>query len=197
MKMMTDRMLNIVLFGAPGAGKGTQAELLKMHYGLTHFSTGDMLRSESAAGTPLGRSIQSMIDNGLFVSDQIVMQLVSMKIAENMTAQGFIFDGVPRTPLQARMLDDMLHAKKMNIAAAILLEADEQELIERMLARGKMSGRADDHNESVIRNRIRTYHEKTESLIDYYRRQNNLYSIHGMGKVEDIFACICHAIDSL
>lgn len=190
-------MLNLILFGAPGAGKGTQAARLQERYGLAHFSTGDMLRAEAAAGTPLGRSIQRLINEGAFVSDEIVMQVISGKIAENMTARGFIFDGVPRTITQARTLGEILQTHDLSIAAALLLEADEDELASRMLIRGKISGRPDDQNEDIIRRRIRLYHEKTEPLAQYYREQGKFFAISGTGRVADVFEALCRVVDGL
>jgi adenylate kinase len=190
-------MLNLILFGAPGAGKGTQAALLKEHYGLTHLSTGDMLRSEVAAATPFGKSIQHLINEGMLVSDEIIMQIISHKIAENTIAKGFIFDGIPRTVLQAQMLDDILLGKGLSVTATLALEAEEDELAARILSRGKTSGRPDDRSESVIRQRIRIYHEKTEPLTHYYKKQDKFFSVMGMGRVEDIFEASCKVIDNL
>jgi adenylate kinase len=189
-------MLNIILFGAPGAGKGTQAELLKNYYGLAHISTGEMLRSEAAAGTPLGKSIQDLINAGMFVSDEIIMNLIASKIAANKTIRGFIFDGVPRTAVQARLLDDMLNANGLSITAVISLKVSENELTMRILNRGAVSGRNDDKDEGIIRERIQLYHRKTEPLHDYYKNSGKFFSVSGTGNVEDIFETLCGIIDN-
>jgi adenylate kinase len=190
-------MKNIVLMGAPGAGKGTQANLLVKRYGMQHLSTGEMLRQQATGSTSINIAIRHLIDEGRLVSDEIIMQLIASKIDENIAGNGFIFDGVPRTAIQAQMLDEMLHAKGIAIHAAILLETTENELVERMLVRGKISGRADDQNQDTIRQRIRIYHEKTEPLTTYYKRQGKFFVVSGMGKMDDIFNQLAAAIEEI
>lgn len=181
-------MLNIVLFGPPGAGKGTQAEFLISSYNLIHLSTGDLLRNEIAAGTSLGMEAKSYMDKGELVPDKVVIGMIENKLEANRDAKGFIFDGFPRTTDQAKALDELLDRKGTPITAMLSLEVEKQELIDRLLSRGKVSGRADDQDRSVIENRISVYNEKTSPLIDYYKKQDKYYGINGMGSIADI-AC--------
>lgn len=157
-------MLNIVLFGPPGAGKGTQSEKLIEKYGLVHLSTGDILRSEIARGTALGMEAKQIMDRGDLVSDDIVIGMIESKLDSNPNANGFIFDGFPRTQAQAVALDDLLQKKGTAISAMLALEVDNDELVKRLLLRGKDSGRPDDANEEIIRNRVNEYNNKTLPL---------------------------------
>lgn len=187
-------MLNIVLFGPPGAGKGTQSEKLIAKYGLVHLSTGDILRSEIARGTALGMEAKQIMDRGDLVSDEIVIGMIESKLDANPNANGFIFDGFPRTQAQAVALDDLLQKKGTAISAMLALEVDNEELVKRLLLRGKESGRPDDANEDIIRNRVNEYNNKTLPLKKYYSEQAKFHSIHGIGTIESIFDQLCERI---
>jgi adenylate kinase len=180
-------MLNIVLFGPPGAGKGTQSEKLIDKYGLVHLSTGDILRSEIARGTALGMEAKQIMDRGDLVSDEIVIGMIEAKLDATPHANGFIFDGFPRTQPQAIALDDLLQKKGTAISAMLALEVDNNELVKRLLIRGKASGRADDQNEEIIRNRVNEYNNKTLPLKKYYSEQGKFHSIDGIGTIDSIF----------
>ena len=188
-------MLNLVLFGPPGSGKGTQSAYLIEKYKLVHLSTGDILRGEIAAQTPLGLEAKKKMEKGELVSDDIVIGMISNKLDKNASATGFIFDGFPRTTAQAAALDKLLTEKGTSISVMLALEVEKQELISRLLSRGKDSGRADDQDMSVIENRIAVYNRETAIVMDYYEAQGKLKSIQGMGSVEDIFKRLCEAID--
>ena len=179
-------MLNLVLFGPPGAGKGTQADFLIEKFKLIHLSTGDLLRSQIAAETALGLEAKSYMDDGFLVPDSIVISMIKSKLQENKDAKGFIFDGFPRTVEQAKALDDLLNGNGTPVSGMLCLEVDKQELVNRLLSRGKTSGRPDDQDVSIIENRIQVYHEKTMPLMDYYTPQGKCYKVHGMGSVEEI-----------
>ncbi len=181
------KQLNIVLFGPPGAGKGTQSENLISKYGLVHLSTGDILRSEINRGTDLGKKAKEVMDRGELVSDAIVIDMIEVKLDENPHAKGFIFDGFPRTETQAIALDDLLQKKGSGIGAMLALEVDNEELVKRLLIRGQASGREDDKDENVIRNRIQEYTNKTLPLKNYYSEQGKFHSITGIGTKEEIF----------
>lgn len=180
-------MLNIVLFGPPGAGKGTQSEKLIEKYGLIHLSTGDLLRNEIAKQTPLGLEAKQLMDKGDLVGDSIVIGMIESKLDSNPDANGFIFDGFPRTQAQAIALDDLLQKKGTAISAMLALEVDNEELIKRLLLRGKESGRPDDQNESIIRNRVNEYNTKTLPLKNFYSEQSKFHSIEGIGSINQIF----------
>lgn len=180
-------MLNIVLFGAPGAGKGTQAALLAGEHNLEHLSTGEILRKEIAAGSELGKQAQRFINRGEFVADEVVIDIIREQIEQHPEAKGFIFDGFPRTTAQAEALDRLMTEKNMRIASMVALEVEAGELINRLLKRGASSGRADDQSLEVIRNRIEGYRQKTEPIIDYYRAQKKYRSLDGTGDVASIF----------
>jgi len=188
-------MLNIVLFGPPGAGKGTQSEKLIQHYGLVHLSTGDILRAERKAGTPLGLEADSFITRGELVPDAVVIGMIEKKIEENLTAKGFIFDGFPRTTAQAAALDELLVKHHTSISVMLSLEVEEEELKKRLILRGQNSGRADDQNPEIVQNRIRVYHSETAPVKDYYAAQHKQVGIHGIGDIAEIFANLCEAID--
>ncbi len=190
-------MLNIVLFGPPGAGKGTQSNLLIEKYSLIHLSTGDILRGEIIAGTKLGLAAKAIMDRGNLVSDDIVIGMISSKLDNNPNAKGFIFDGFPRTAAQATALDNLLKEKGTSISAMISLKVEDDELIRRLLERGKDSGRADDKNESIIANRINEYNIKTAPLKEFYSNQEKLSEIEGMGSVSEIAKKLNAVIDSL
>jgi len=190
-------MLNLVLFGHPGAGKGTQSNLLIEKYNLIHLSTGDILRGEIAAGTALGMEAKTLMDRGDLVPDEVVIGMISSKLDNNPSANGFIFDGFPRTSAQAEALDNLLEEKSTSISAMISLKVEVEELIKRLLSRGKNSGRADDQDESIIANRINEYNNKTAPLKEYYSAQNKLSEIEGNGTVEDIAEKLNDVIDTL
>lgn len=179
-------MLNLVLFGPPGAGKGTQADFIIDKFKLIHISTGDLLRTQIAAETTLGVEAKSYMDKGFLVPDSIVIGMIKTIIEENPDAKGFIFDGFPRTVKQAIALDELLKEHNTPISGMLCLEVESQELINRLLFRGKTSGRPDDQDVSIIENRIKVYHEKTLPLQDYYHTQEKCFKVHGMGSVEDI-----------
>ncbi len=188
-------MFNLILFGPPGSGKGTQSEKLIAKYGLKHLSTGDLLRSEIAASTALGLEAKKMMDKGQLVPDEVVIGMISSALDNNPAAKGFLFDGFPRTSAQAEALDRLLELKKTAIAAMLALEVSEEELVSRLLKRGETSGRSDDTNEGVIRNRITEYNNKTAPVADYYRNFNKVILVKGEGTIDDIFTALCTEID--
>jgi adenylate kinase len=188
-------MLNIVLFGPPGAGKGTQSEKLIAKYNLIHLSTGDLLREQIEAKTPLGLAAKAVMDGGSLVSDDIVIGMIAHKLTEHHAANGFIFDGFPRTVAQATALDNLLAQHQTTITKMLSLEVPEQELTKRLLLRGKNSGRPDDQNQEIIRNRVQQYYKNTLPVADYYTLQNKCTKIHGTGSIEDIFTKLCAEID--
>lgn len=190
-------MLNIVLFGPPGAGKGTQSQKLIDKYNLIHLSTGDLLRSEIAAGTALGMEAKKLMDNGLLVPDEVVIGMIENKVKEHRGAAGFIFDGFPRTVPQAQGLDKLLHENGTEISCMIALLVEDEELTKRLLLRGQTSGRPDDQNEALIRNRVREYNTKTAPVADYYAGQGKFYTVHGIGDIEEIFRYLCQHVDAL
>lgn len=190
-------MLNLILFGPPGAGKGTQARFLIDNYHLLHLSTGDLLRFEIAEKTPLGIEAKKFIDKGELVPDCIVIGMICSKIETNPDARGFVFDGFPRTVEQARALDELLNDKNRPITAMLSLEVEEQELIERLMNRGKISGRSDDQDIDIIRNRIGVYNKKTAPLIEYYCQQGKHVSINGVGTIGQIASRLGEAVDKL
>lgn len=190
-------MLNIVLFGPPGAGKGTQAVKIIEKFGLVHLSTGDILRGELKAETKLGLEAKKFMDKGELVPDSVVIGMIESKLDQNLHARGFIFDGFPRTNAQAKALDELLTRKRTAITVMLALEVEKEELIKRLLGRGKVSGRADDQDISVIGNRINVYNRETAPVIDYYNSTGKFKAIQGMGSIEEIFDRLCLAISSL
>ena len=183
-------MLNLVLFGPPGAGKGTQSQKLIEKYGLIHLSTGDLLRGEIAQGTELGLEAKKLMDEGKLVPDAVVIGMISHKLDTNKDAKGFIFDGFPRTVAQAEALDELLASKNAPISGMVALEVNDDELESRLLLRGKDSGRPDDANPEVIRKRIKEYNDKTAPVAGFYKTQNKYKSINGIGSVNEIFDTI-------
>jgi len=190
-------MLNIVLFGPPGAGKGTQAAKLLEKYQLVHLSTGDILRSELAAQTELGKEAKKFMEKGELVPDAVVIGMIEGKISANTKAKGFIFDGFPRTTAQAKALDEMLSKKGIPITIMLALEVEKDELVKRLLLRGKESGRADDQNPAIIENRIKVYNNETTPVKDFYAAQKKYQGIQGMGSINDIFDRLCKAVDTV
>lgn len=190
-------MLNLVLFGPPGAGKGTQSEKLIEKYKLVHLSTGDILRSEISQGTTLGLEAKKLMDLGILVPDEVVIGMISNKLDSNKDARGFIFDGFPRTVAQAEALDELLKSKSSSISGMVALVVNSDELERRLLNRGKNSGRPDDANPEVICKRIVEYNSKTAPVANYYKGQNKLTSINGIGTVDEIFISVCEVIDTL
>jgi adenylate kinase len=188
--------LNIILFGPPGAGKGTQSEKLLAHYALKHISTGDILRAERKAGTELGQQANAYIEKGDLVPDSVVIGMVEQVVRQHPDARGFIFDGFPRTEAQGEALDAMLANLQMGISTVLALQVDEEELTRRLVERGKLSGRADDQDEATIRNRFKVYHNETAPLISFYQKQGKLQQILGMGSVDEIFYSLCRSIDN-
>ena len=190
-------MLNLVLFGPPGAGKGTQAERLVEKYQLVHLSTGDIFRSNIKEGTDLGQLAKSYIDKGALVPDEVTIGMLEAEVNSNSNAKGFIFDGFPRTSAQAEALDAFLSTKDTEVSSMLALEVDENELITRLLERGKSSGRADDQDTGIIKNRIQVYENETAVLKTYYTNQNKFFGIEGVGSIESITLGLCKAIDTL
>ncbi len=189
-------MFNIILFGPPGSGKGTQSEKLIAKYNLKHLSTGDLLRSEIAASTPLGLEAKKLMDAGQLVPDEVVVGMISSALDANPQVNGFLFDGFPRTTAQAEALDKLLKLKGTEIGIVLALEVSEEELVKRLLNRGLTSGRSDDTNEAVVRNRIVEYKNKTSIVADYYKPLNKVKSIKGEGTLEEIFELLSKEIDS-
>ena len=188
-------MLNIILFGPPGAGKGTQSEQIIEKYDLFHISTGDLFRKHMGEGTELGKLAQEYIDDGNLVPDELVIKMVEVKIRSHADAKGFIFDGFPRTVAQAIALDEMLEKRNMPISIMLALEVSDNELRTRIRLRGKTSGRADDQNDEKINNRIRVYKKETLPVAEYYSKQSKYQGINGIGRIDEIFNDICMAID--
>ena len=179
-------MINIVIFGKPGAGKGTQAAFLKSKYQLFHISTGDLFRHHIYNKTTLGTLARSYMDKGDLVPDQVTIDMLKDTVENHPEAKGFIFDGFPRTTKQAEALDNFLSERSMKISATLALEANDDILVKRLINRGKTSGRLDDQDENKIRNRFEEYNKKTSPLISYYKSLNKFHSIRGTGTIEDI-----------
>jgi len=190
-------MINLVLFGKPGAGKGTQAEFLKSKYQLFHISTGDLFRHHISNKTALGTLAQSFMDQGDLVPDQVTIDMLKDAVESHPQAKGFIFDGFPRTTKQAEALDAFLREKSMQISATLALEADDDVLVERLINRGKTSGRADDQDEQKIRNRFDEYNNKTAPLRAFYEGQGKFHSVDGIGSIDEITQRLTALIDGL
>ena len=188
-------MFNIILFGPPGSGKGTQSEKLVEKYGLIHLSTGDLLRKERKLKTPLGIEAQQFIDKGQLVPDEVVIGMISSALDENPKAQGFLFDGFPRTVAQAEALDRLLELKKSEISIVLFLEVEEEELINRLVHRGKTSGRTDDADENIQRKRQEVYKNETLPVAAYYSKFKKVVTIDGMGTIDEIFSRLSSQID--
>lgn len=190
-------MYNIVLFGPPGAGKGTQSEMIIEKFNLTHISTGDLFRKHLGEGTELGKLAQKYMDEGNLVPDEVVIKMVELKITSDNSSNGFIFDGFPRTVTQAKALDQLLEKQGTEISGMILLDVDEFELINRIMLRGKSSGRSDDQDINKVNNRIKVYKKETLPVATYYEEQGKLNKIIGVGSVDNIFSDISEVIESL
>lgn len=190
-------MLNLVLFGPPGAGKGTQSAKLVERYNLTHLSTGDIFRSHMKENTPLGILAKSYIDKGALVPDQVTIDMLRDALDQNLDAKGFIFDGFPRTVPQAQALDSLLAEKQSEVSLMVALSVPEEELTRRLLERGKDSGRSDDTNPEIIRNRIVVYNEQTAVAANFYQQQNKFVKVEGVGEIESIFHTVCTQIDAV
>ncbi len=189
-------MVNIVLFGPPGAGKGTQSEKIIEKYGLKHISTGDLFRKHLGEGTDLGKKAQSFMDNGKLVPDHVVIGMVDDFLNDNTGEKGFIFDGFPRTVAQAEALDELLAKHETSINCMLMLEVPHEELKKRLLERGKTSGRADDQNEEKINIRIQEYLNKTLPVASFYEQQGKICKVKGVGSIDGIFADIAASLDA-
>lgn len=187
----------IVLFGAPGCGKGTQAQRLKEHYGIEHVSTGEVIRSEIRRGTELGRSMEHYISTGRLAPDEVVIGMIANYVAEHKDAAGCIFDGFPRTTVQAQEFDKILAEHRLHVDVMIDIRVPEEELVRRILLRGKDSGRADDASEEVIRDRLSVYHAQTAVVSDFYAAQNKYASVDGLGTMDEVFGRIAAIVDKL
>lgn len=189
-------MFNLILFGPPGSGKGTQSENIIAAFGLQHLSTGNLLRSEIADQTPLGLKAKTLMDAGQLVPDEVVIGMVDNFMNAHPEAKGFLFDGFPRTTAQCVALDALLKQKSNEINVVLALEVTEEELVKRLLGRGATSGRSDDTNETIIRARIKEYHDKTTAVATYYAQFNKVVSVKGEGTVESIYADLKKEIDA-
>ena len=189
-------MLNIVIFGAPGSGKGTQSERIVEKYGINHISTGDVLRAEIKNGTELGKTAKGYIDQGQLIPDELMIDILASVFDSFKDSKGVIFDGFPRTIAQAEALKKMLAERGQDVSVMVDLEVPEDELMVRLIKRGKDSGRADD-NEETIKKRLHVYHSQTAPLIDWYKNEKKYQHINGLGTMEGIFAEFCEAIDKL
>jgi len=187
-------MYNLILFGPPGSGKGTQSDKIVEKFGFIHLSTGNLLRQEIKDKTPLGMEAKNFMDKGQLVPDEVVIGMIDSCLENNPDAKGFLFDGFPRTVAQAEALDKLLSYRKTSINKVIALNVDEDELVKRLLKRGETSSRSDDTDESIIRNRFAVYKRETEPVAEYYKEQNKLEVITGVGTIDDIFRAISSRI---
>ena len=190
-------MFNLVLFGPPGAGKGTQAEKLIEKYGFNHISTGEVIREQIRKGTELGRSVQSYIEKRQLAPDGLVIVIIADYVAKHKDAKGNIFDGFPRTTVQAKAFDEIMEKNGTPVSVMLSLEVPDEELVKRLLLRGKESGRADDSNEGVIRDRIDVYKAQTAVVADHYKPQGKHRAVNGLGTIDEIFGRLCQEIESL
>ena len=193
----TKKMTNIVLFGPPGAGKGTQAEVLKVKYQLVHISTGDVFRYNIKNQTELGALAKSFMDKGHLVPDGVTIKMLNAEVEKNPEANGFVFDGFPRTAAQAEALAILMEEKSSQINAMVALEVDDEVLVGRLLERGKTSGRADDADESIIRERVAEYYRKTDILKDFYKAKDRYFGVNGVGTIQEITARLSEVFDRL
>lgn len=189
-------MFNLILFGPPGSGKGTQSEKIVDKFGLIHLSTGNLLRQEIADKTPLGQEAKNFMDKGQLVPDEVVIGMIDSCLEKHADAKGFLFDGFPRTVAQAEALDKLLSLKKTGICKVLALEVDEEELTRRLVRRGETSGRSDDTSEDVIRQRFSVYKKDTEPVAGYYKEQGKFEVVKGMGTVDDIFEALRGCIET-
>ena len=190
-------MINLILFGPPGSGKGTQAAKLVKKYKLLHISTGDLFRYNLKNNTLLGQEAKKYIDKGDLVPDSVTIKMLKEKVEENPKVKGFIFDGFPRTIPQAKALDKLLASKGQEVSALIALDVDDEEIVTRLLERGKTSGRKDDANESIIRNRIEIYKSETSPVYDFYDKKNKSLKINGLGTIYAIFRRLCKVLNNM
>lgn len=188
-------MVNFLIFGPPGSGKGTQSVKLAEKYNLKHLSTGDMLRAEISAGTELGKKVSTIMSKGELVPDEVVIEMIANKIDSEKDAAGFLFDGFPRTVTQTEELEKMLNQRGMKIDSMLILDVDHDELVKRLVLRADISGRPDDKNPDVIENRIDVYKSKTEPIIDYGRQRGIHRPVNGVGSIDEIFDRLCEHID--
>ena len=193
----TKKMTNIVLFGPPGAGKGTQAEVLKVKYQLVHISTGDVFRYNIKNQTQLGTLAKSYMDKGHLVPDGVTIKMLNAEVEKNPGANGFVFDGFPRTAAQAEALATLMEEKSSQINAMVALEVDDEILVGRLLERGKTSGRADDADEAIIRERVAEYYRKTDILKDFYKGKDRYFGVNGVGTIQEITARLSEVFDRL
>lgn len=189
-------MLNVVIFGAPGSGKGTQSELIIKEYGLDHISTGEVLRAEIKAQTELGKIADSYISKGQLVPDELIIDVLAKVLDDKKGSKGVIFDGFPRTIAQAKALKKMLNERGTDVSVMLNLEVEEEELIQRLLKRGEISGRSDDNLET-IKSRLHVYHTQTAPLKEYYVAEKKHTAVKGMGSIDDIFTRVCEAINGV
>ncbi len=190
-------MINLILFGPPGSGKGTQAAKLVEKYEFLHISTGDLFRYEIGNDTPLGQKAKSYMKKGELVPDEVTIGMLRNKVEANPDVKGYIFDGFPRTTPQSEALDVLLAEKEDTISKLIMLSVPDEEIVTRLLLRGETSGRADDKDESIIRNRIEVYKNETTPVFDYYAAKDKASTVEGLGTVDDIFERLCAEIDAL
>ena len=189
--------MNLILLGPPGAGKGTQAEKVIEKYGVNHISTGEVIREQIRKGTELGRSVQSYIEKGQLAPDGLVIDIIADYVAKHKDAKGNIFDGFPRTTVQAKAFDEIMEKNGTPVSVMLSLEVPDEELVKRLLLRGKESGRADDSNEGVIRDRIDVYKAQTAVVADHYKPQGKHRAVNGLGTIDEIFGRLCQEIESL
>jgi len=194
--VIKNNMLNLILFGKPGSGKGTQASLIKNKYNLVHISTGDVFRKNMSNKTDLGMLAKGYMEKGELVPDEVTVNMLKEELEDHLPCEGFIFDGFPRTSYQAEKLDALLTKYSLNIHLTIALDVDNETLIKRLLNRGKSSGRADDQSEDKINKRLQEYDKKTKPLIEFYTKQNKYKSINGVGEMDDITARIVNLLDN-
>src|SRR5690606_7486735 len=190
-------MINLILFGPPGSGKGTQAAKLIETYNLLHISTGDLFRYEMGNNTPLGQKAKSYMEKGELVPDEVTIGMLKNKVDANPDVNGYIFDGFPRTVNQAKALDDLLEEKGTEVTGLVSLEVDDEEIVKRIMLRGVTSGRPDDNDESIVRTRIDVYKNETSPVFDFYARKGKAVKVPGMGTIEEIFDRLCSEIEDL